>query len=178
MPIIHTLLQKGESMALRDIALVGNAEKYKIGAHSTFKRKNQLLAAFVIGLALTSLFMITAKPVPIWTYLGAGDFEMVGDGYFIVPGDGALTGKYYKVDVSSSTSGFDASYYEVAPAGFPVAFTFIDKGYGINAFNVMWFFFDVIFWMIFAFIVIYKFGFFEKVTQHERELPKKKIKSL
>jgi hypothetical protein len=168
-------------MALRNIALVGNAEKYKIGARSTFKRKNQLIAAFVIGVALTSLFMITAKPAPVWTYLGTEptDYILVGDGYFILPGQDALSGKYYKVDVSSSTSGLDASYYEVSPAGFPIGFTFVDKGYGLNAFNVMWFFVDVLFWMIFAFIVIYKFGFFERTAQQPKEqLPKKKFKSL
>ena len=155
-------------MALRDIALVGNAQKYKQGARSTFKHKNQVIAALVIGIALTSLFMITAKPAPVWNSLGPGEYVLSGDA-FIVGGWGAIEGKYYKVTADSVVNDLDASNFEVSPAGFPIGFTFIDKGYGINTFNIFLWFFDFMFWTLFSLFVIYKFGFFEK-QQTKRNL--------
>jgi hypothetical protein len=158
-------------MALRNIALVGNTEKYKVGARSTFKHKNQLLAALVIGIALTSLFMITAKPAPIWNSIGPGEY-VLSNGVFVVGGWGSLTGKYYKVTADNAISGEDASNFEVAPAGFPIGFTFIDKGYGINTFNVFLWLFDFMFWTLLSLYIIYKFGFFvnkEAITKQTKK---------
>ncbi len=144
-----------------------NWSKHKMTKPSVNKMvlKQALLGAVILSVLMT----VTGLLPSIYVTLDEGRYITLGENSegnteWIAAGseENYLSGRFFKIDGDSHTSGQPASDFEVVPAGFPISCAFAEEWYkgevGVYAFNIYMFLIDFVFWFLLsAAAIVYMF---------------------
>jgi len=127
------------------------------------KLKHALLLTVILVIVSTFMGLLPSFYVTLddGKYIALGE-NSEGNVEWIAAGseENYLSGRYFKIDRYSSTSGLPASEFEVMPAGFPISCGFAEpvlRGkFGFYAFN-LFFFVNWVFWFMLSMGIVYYF---------------------